>query len=343
MKRKPSIGGKDLYSRVKAVKALLHGELLSAVSAKTGFDTQSLREWRKQFELGGKAQLAGVTISELTENVPLHFVSYSRKDRTIALPIFDELRACGVRIWVDERAISGGDMWRTKIDKAIRVADTFILMLSPNAVDSDEVMRELKLAVDLGKDLLPVKIRPVKISPVLGTLIGNIQILSLTSNRRERTEMILEALGETDAPSAPPYQQMVFRQNVNRIVETTHFLQNCSWAAGNLILSASNDSDDNSYVQFAASSGTDDPIFSEAVGDRNRAKEHKLSNDQKATLRRLGWRNPSSTSAGNYWRKFPAKSDTDRRAMAKILMRTLIEVYGHLPGEEVFHELQQNR
>lgn len=343
MTPKNKIGGKKLQAQVMAVKALLHGELLSAVSTRTGFDTKSLREWRKQFELGGTAQLAGITARDLERTVPHHFISYSRKDRKIAFPVFDELRASGIKIWIDERAIRGGAAWRAEIDKAIRKADVFILFLSQYSVDSNEVIRELKLAIKLDKDVLPVKLRPLKITPTIQKLIGGTQFISLTSYRRERTVLLLEALGETDIPSAPPYQQMVFRNNVNRICESIRFLQNCSLASGQIILEAINDSDDGSYVQFAVQSELDIPLHAQAVGDKNRAKKHKLSIEQKITLARLGWRKPSQYTWGNYWNDFPAELESERRALAKTLLRTLIEVYGHLSGEDVNPELQQNK
>ena len=217
MVKKQPFGGKKLQARVKAVKALMRGELLSAVAKNTGFDTKSLREWRKQFELGGIAPLAGITARDIDAETPYHFISYSRKDRTIAHPIFDQLRYGGVRIWVDELDIPRGVAWRAEIDDAIRNCDKFILLLSPSAVDSKEVIREVKVALDNNKELLPVKLRPLRVTPILDALISGSQILTLTNYRSQRAGLLLEALGENDIPELPPFQQMVFRENLNRI------------------------------------------------------------------------------------------------------------------------------
>lgn len=72
-----------------------------------------------------------------------------------------------------------------------------------------------------------------------------------------------------------------------------------------------NDRDDNSYVQFAVDTEDHASVYAEAVGDRDRAKSEKLSNDQKSTLKRLEWKNPSPTSSGNYWREFPESCCAD--------------------------------
>ena len=335
-------GGKEFRLRLLAVKALLRGELLSSVSKRTGFDTKSLRMWRQQFELGGQAQLASMTVKDFESQIPHHFVSYSRKDQRVAIPVFDELRAGGVKIWVDELAIRSGAAWRAEIDQAIRTSEKFILMLSEHAAHSREVQRELKLALDLKKEVIPVKLRPMRMTPALKKLIGSTQILSLTYYRRERTGLLIDVLGGSGVPSAPPYQEMVFRNNVYSISQAIGFLQNISWLGCQIILLANNDRDDNSYVQFAVIS-EDLPVMGEAVGDQNREKEHALTREQKAALVGLGWREPSRHGSGNYWRVWSCEREPERRSVASIAVRTLIEVYGHYPGEKIFIELQQNR
>ena len=68
-------------------------------------------------------------------------------------------RPQGVAVWIDREDILGGAKWRRQIVDAIEAADVVLVALSPNAAASDNVRKELDLAQEANKPVLPVEIR----------------------------------------------------------------------------------------------------------------------------------------------------------------------------------------
>jgi hypothetical protein len=271
-----------------------------------------------------------------------HFISYARKDERIAQPVFRELYGSGIDIWVDTDDIPAGAAWPDDIDQAIEGAAKFILMLSPFAVRSRQVWRELALALKLGKPVVPVKLRPVKLPPRIVKALGNLQILSLTQYRQERSGLLIDALNEVASARVPKHRQRVFRRNQRFIAETLRFLQEVTFCGGHLIVGVVTDPPNEAvYVQFAAINGLSD-VRGEAVGNTNLPPQSQLTEEQMDKLLEQGWNDPEEGFGGNYWREFHCETDADRRTVANFALRTLLDVYGHLAGEEIVPEIGFN-
>jgi hypothetical protein len=71
------------------------------------------------------------------------FLSHSSKNREFVSHLANELRRHGVPVWYSETNILGAQQWHDEIGKALRRCDWFIIVLSPDAVDSMWVKREL--------------------------------------------------------------------------------------------------------------------------------------------------------------------------------------------------------
>jgi hypothetical protein len=91
------------------------------------------------------------------------FISYSRRDATIVDRLIRELQAASVEVWIDREYIGGGATWRREIVDAIENAAAVLLALSPDAAVSDKVRKELDIAEESNKPLIPVEIRPTVI------------------------------------------------------------------------------------------------------------------------------------------------------------------------------------
>lgn len=91
----------------------------------------------------------------------LHFfMSYSRDDASLQKRIITELRQRGINVWVDtERLIPGSPAWEREIERAIRSASGIIVLLSPDANNSEWVRREISFAEQNQKRIFPVLIR----------------------------------------------------------------------------------------------------------------------------------------------------------------------------------------
>ena len=86
------------------------------------------------------------------------FISYSSKNYDSAKRIYDEMTAKGIRCWFDEVSIIGGENYAANIIKAIESCNTFILVLSKDAMASRNVASELNTAFQSGKLIVPFRI-----------------------------------------------------------------------------------------------------------------------------------------------------------------------------------------
>ena len=87
------------------------------------------------------------------------FVSYSRKDSDFALKYAGNLKS-DFDLWLDQwdipHLVEGDADWDRAIEKAILECSHFLIILSPQSVQSQEVLGELRLALNKGKTMIPV-------------------------------------------------------------------------------------------------------------------------------------------------------------------------------------------
>ena len=91
------------------------------------------------------------------------FISYSRNDAKEATILVDELRLNGYSVWIDHAGIHGASNWTTEIVEALDSCSTVIFLISPDSVNSENVAREIHLASEKKKHLLPVVITEVEL------------------------------------------------------------------------------------------------------------------------------------------------------------------------------------
>ena len=95
------------------------------------------------------------------------FISYSSRDRDRVTPIVKELEAHGISVWFDQEGIEGADLWRSEIVNGIEGCKVLVLMGSASAVASENVVKEVSLASEKKKRILPVYLEPVEIPATL--------------------------------------------------------------------------------------------------------------------------------------------------------------------------------
>ena len=86
------------------------------------------------------------------------FVSYARRDGDVVYPLVAEVEAAGRSVWIDRNDLDAGGNWAGLIVRAIRESDTFCLMCSAEAFQSDHVRREIYIADKYKRKLLPVRL-----------------------------------------------------------------------------------------------------------------------------------------------------------------------------------------
>ena len=84
------------------------------------------------------------------------FVSYSRHDSDFVARLVALLEANGHDVWLDATDLRGSDEWRQSIVDAIRAADVVVLVISPRSMASNDVEREITVAAEEQRRILPV-------------------------------------------------------------------------------------------------------------------------------------------------------------------------------------------
>ena len=107
------------------------------------------------------------------------FISYSSYDRDRVMPVVESLRSSGISVWVDEGNIHAADLWSEQIVQAIADCRVMVVMLSKNSTDSHNVVKEVMLASEQKKALLPVYLEPANIPAKLQYQLAGIQHLEL--------------------------------------------------------------------------------------------------------------------------------------------------------------------
>ena len=133
------------------------------------------------------------------------FLSYSRRDKEQVDRIVEALISSKIEVWIDRSDIKAGKTWRQQIVEAIDTCEAFILMLSPNSVLSDNVRREIDLALDSGRTILPIRLEPVKLSAEIRYQLTGLQFIDAHElGFDECLRQLLSTLNEELANSRPP-------------------------------------------------------------------------------------------------------------------------------------------
>jgi hypothetical protein len=91
------------------------------------------------------------------------FLSYAREDAEFVLRLAKDLRTGGAGVWVDQLDIVPGQRWDRAVEDALAKCLQLVVILSPAAVESTNVMDEVSLALEDGKTVVPVLHRQCKI------------------------------------------------------------------------------------------------------------------------------------------------------------------------------------
>ena len=117
----------------------------------------------------------------------------------------DKLRERGLNIWIDQEGIHGAKLWSQEIVNAIDGSKVFILFASAKAFLSKNVTKELALASESDKHILPIFIEDAEIPAAMKYKLAGIQHLVHEQGQTDQTvDNILRTLGNLDIQSAEP-------------------------------------------------------------------------------------------------------------------------------------------
>jgi adenylate cyclase len=130
----------------------------------------------------------------LQKQVPDIFLSYSRNDSAKALALAEELRTNGMDVWIDQYGIEGATSWSKEIAEAIQTCHTMVLLLSSTALASKNVAKELSVATELDKRIVPVQIEPVELRGEFLYHLASLQRVKIAD-----LDGIVRAIGKTSS------------------------------------------------------------------------------------------------------------------------------------------------
>ncbi len=129
------------------------------------------------------------------------FISYSSKDREQAEQLTELLASAGLSVWIDRSDIEVSTSWSKEIVQAINECKAFVVLLSPNSIVSNNVIKEVSLASEKRKKILPLDLEPVQLTEDFEYQLAGIQRAPMTN-----IDAVIRALGKlglaaTQAPS----------------------------------------------------------------------------------------------------------------------------------------------
>ncbi len=122
------------------------------------------------------------------------FLSYSEKDRLIAEALVERLKKDGVRYWWAPETLQGGTNYQEVIARDIPRCRLLLLLLSDKAGYSNHVKREVMIAMEEGKPILPVRIENVEPPVHLRYALTGEHRLDAFPKFREHLNKIADAL-----------------------------------------------------------------------------------------------------------------------------------------------------
>src|SRR2546421_1319054 len=144
------------------------------------------------------------------------FISHSHVDNDFGTKLAQDL----CRVLTDEDAVFydilglyGGEVWWEKIVEELSNRDAFLLVLSPDAMNSQWVRREINIAFNRNKYIIPILYRTC-------TIRADLEILQIISFLAPKSYEVAfqEVLGALGLPKEPPLTQ---QDSVPRPTEST--------------------------------------------------------------------------------------------------------------------------
>ena len=106
---------------------------------------------------------------------PEVFLSHSSRDRAFASRLAAVLGRHGLKVFYSRKSIRGAQQWHDEIGQALARCNWFLLVLSPAAVGSEWVKRELVYALQskrYRRHIAPLLLKPCRIDRLSWTLSG---------------------------------------------------------------------------------------------------------------------------------------------------------------------------
>ena len=136
---------------------------------------------------------------------PAVFLSHSSLDKEAANLVCRVLEQSGIQCWIAPRDIPAADSWDDAIIRGINACAVMVLIFSSHANESDQVKKELHLALTKKKKVIPLRIEEVRPADQLEYILTAVHWLDAFEPPLEsRLEPLIERVKQIVESSAPP-------------------------------------------------------------------------------------------------------------------------------------------
>ncbi len=88
------------------------------------------------------------------------YISYDPADERFALQLAEDLSAYGARTWIDVRDAHQGRHWERSIEQALNESGMMVVVLSPEALQSQQVAMEWQTYLEAYRPVIPAVVVP---------------------------------------------------------------------------------------------------------------------------------------------------------------------------------------
>lgn len=121
------------------------------------------------------------------------FISYSRSDSRIVDSFVQRLESAGYKVWIDRAGVYSGSQFKSIIVQAIENSRVFLFFSSKDSNASPWTAKEIAIAVDRHKTIIPVKLDAARYNPEVEFDLINLDFVdycNLTSRDRELNKLM---------------------------------------------------------------------------------------------------------------------------------------------------------
>jgi flagellar basal body-associated protein FliL len=137
------------------------------------------------------------------------FISHSAQDKKVSETICSSLEQSGIRCWIAPRDVRAGKSFPGEITRAIQQSKVMLLIFSRHSNSSEQVLREVQLAVDSHLPIVRLRIEDIPLSDDLRYYLSTPHWLDALSHPVSKhippvaraIKELLEQTTETQAPA----------------------------------------------------------------------------------------------------------------------------------------------
>lgn len=130
------------------------------------------------------------------------FISYSHSDSEFADRVTRELEQVGYEVWFDRTDIQTGARWDDEIVKGLNTSQIFVVLLSNQSTESQNVKDEIGYAMDHDKQILPILLEACEV-PFRLRRVQYVDFTALRFNEGiQKVLSILKSFSRNPAPES---------------------------------------------------------------------------------------------------------------------------------------------